>query len=59
MKGILTPIIKRESGMSVKAETNNEIPVAPPSIKLLVSRKPLNPKQAEKIPSVIKMKSLK
>lgn len=32
-------------------EISSEIPVAPPSIKWLVSKKPLNPNEAEKIPA--------
>jgi hypothetical protein len=36
----------------------SEIPVAPPSINSFVNRKPFSPNDAEKIPSVIKKKSL-
>lgn len=55
-KGMFTTMINRGSGISVTAEINNEIPVAPPSIKLLVNKNPLNPNAAEKIPIVIKKK---
>jgi hypothetical protein len=46
-------------GISVIAAKSNEIPVAPPSIKSFVNRKPLKPKEAEKIPSMISIKFLK
>ena len=45
--------------MSEIAASSNEIPVAPPSIKSFVSRKPLKPKEAEKIPMIISIKFFK
>ena len=41
------------------AAKSNDIPVAPPSIKLLVNKKPLKPNEAEKIPITISNKFLK
>ena len=58
IKGMLIPINNRYNGKGVKAEINKEMPVAPPSIKWLERRNPLNPNAAEKIPSVMKKKSL-
>ena len=43
--------------MCVMFSSNNEIPVAPPSIKLLGNKNPFNPKPAEKTPIIIKMYS--
>ncbi len=43
-------------GIFVVATISNEIPVAPPSIKLLGSKKPSSPKAAEKTPAVINKK---
>ncbi|EDM45624.1 hypothetical protein SCB49_07442 [unidentified eubacterium SCB49] len=40
------------------AATSKEIPKAPPSIKSLVRRNPLKPKEAEKIPIIINIKFL-
>ena len=57
--GILMKTISIDKGKSVMNETNNEIPVAPPSINLLVNKKPLNPKEAENIPNAIRKKSRK
>ena len=44
--------------MEDNADTKSETPVAPPSINLLVNKKPFKPKDAEKIPIVISAKSL-
>jgi hypothetical protein len=44
--------------MSYKAEINEERPVSPPSLKWFVSRNPLNPKAARKIPTLMSTKSL-
>jgi hypothetical protein len=58
-KGIFTTMIKRYSGNENISEANKEIPVAPPSIKLLGKRKLSKPNAAEKIPITIKKVSLK
>ena len=48
INGILTKTINKGKGISVRADINKEIPVAPPSINLFVRRKPLKPKAGEK-----------
>ena len=58
MKGMFITIIRYCSGIFVKAVINNEIPVAPPSIKPFVSKKPLKPNDAENIPAVIRIRFL-
>ena len=50
IKGRLTMINKTPNFNDVIFSSNKEIPVAPPSIKLLGSKKPFNPNPAEKTP---------
>ena len=47
-----------EIGILLTSAINNDIPVAPPSIKRFGNKKLFKPKAAEKIPQVIKKKSL-
>ena len=47
-----------ESEYPVTFENNNDIPIAPPSIKEFGNKNPFNPKPAETTPSKIKNTSL-
>src|ERR1043165_9080068 len=51
MKGRLMSGMKRASGRPVTSERSIEMPVTPPSMKRLESRKPLSPNAAESMPS--------
>jgi hypothetical protein len=53
MNGMFTRIINTYKGMAEISDIKSEIPVAPPSIKLLGNKKLSKPKAAEKIPAII------
>ena len=55
---MFTSIISTYNGSDDIVVSNNEIPVAPPSIKLFGSKKLSNPNAAVKIPRTIKKASL-
>ena len=59
MKGIFTISITYEISKKVVSAINSEMPVAPPSMKLLGSKKPLSPKLAEKTPASIHKASMR
>ena len=52
-KGTLMAKIRNDKGKPVMSATNIEIPVTPPSMKWLESRKPFTPIPADKIPTRI------
>ena len=58
-KGILISINNMDKGMSVSSVVMSEIPVTPPSIKELGSKKPFNPKLADTTASMINKASVK
>lgn len=55
---MFTSIISTYNGSDDIVVSNNDIPVAPPSMKLFGSKKLSNPKAAVKIPRMIKKVSL-
>ena len=54
IKGALTIIKRRGNEKEVTFAISNEMPTAPPSIKLFGSRKPLSPNPADKTPREIR-----
>jgi hypothetical protein len=49
---------RKERGKPVTSVTKSEIPVTPPSIKVLGSKNPFNPNPAERKPRVIRKNPL-
>jgi hypothetical protein len=58
IKGAFTTIIRTYKGIPVVAELRSDIPVAPPSVNSLGSKKPLKPKAAENMPAIINKASV-
>ena len=54
MNGMLIRISNNGRAMPVDSDTRSEIPTAPPSMKLLGSKKPFRPNPADSTPSVMK-----
>ena len=59
INGMLNSMIKMESAIFVSICVSSEIPITPPSIKPLGSKKPLSPKPAEAMPSAMRRISLR
>src|SRR6185436_21138988 len=53
IKGRLINRIRTDSGMCSTSATSNDMPVTPPSMNLLESRKPFKPNPAESAPAPI------